>query len=63
MTRLGKFMLLLVLALSLLVSVAAVTASAGPIHIGGGRTSFSVDLTDPSFGSTPLSTPIHIGGG
>ncbi len=62
MTRLGKFMLLLVLALSLLVSVAAVTASAGPIHIGGARAGFGVELTDPSIGTTPLSTPIHIGG-
>lgn len=63
MKRLGKFTLLVVLALSLLVSVAAVTASAGPIHIGGSRTSFGVELLDPSVGFTPLSTPIHIGGG
>ncbi len=62
MTRLGKFMLLLVLALSLLVSVAAVTASAGPIHIGGSRASFGTVVDDPVIGVTPLSTPIHIGG-
>ncbi len=62
MKRLGKFMLLLVLALSLLVSVIAVTAAAGPIHIGGSRAGSSVQLTDPSGGFTPLSTPIHIGG-
>ena len=63
MKRLGKFLLLLMLALSLLVSVAAVTVSASPIHIGGSRASFDIELSDPSGGFTSLSTPIHIGGG
>ncbi len=63
MKRLGKLVLLLVLALSLLVSVVAVTASAGPIHIGGDRASFTIQfIPDPGNGFTPLSVPIHIGG-
>lgn len=62
MKRVGRFLLLLTLAISLLVSVVAVAVSASPVHIGGSRASFGVQLSDPSGGFTPLSTPVHIGG-
>ena len=62
MKRLGKFVLLLALALSLLVSVVAVTAAASPIRIGGSRASVGVVTDDPGSGFTPCSSPIRIGG-
>ncbi|RLE39242.1 hypothetical protein DRJ23_03970 [Candidatus Acetothermia bacterium] len=62
MKRLGKFMLLLVLGLTLLVSTVAVTGTAGPVHVGGSRASFGVVIDDPGSGFTPLSTPVHVGG-
>ena len=62
MKRLGKFMLLLVLGLTLLVSTVAVTGTAGPVHIGGSRASFGVVIDGPGGGIAPCSTPVHIGG-
>ena len=62
MKRSGKFMLLLVLGLTLLVSTVAVTGTAGPVHVGGSRASFGVVIDDPGSGFTPLSTPVHVGG-
>jgi len=62
MKRFGRFVLLVVLAISLLVSVVAVTVSASPIRVGGSRASFGVVTDDPGSGFTPLSAPIRVGG-
>ena len=50
MKQLVRTLLLVVVVVSLFVSIAAVTVSADPIHVGGGPR-----LT--------LSSPIHVGGG
>lgn len=46
-----KRLLVFALSLLLLISVAVLTVSADPIHVGGGR------------GFTSSSVPIHVGGG
>ena len=51
MKRLAKTLLLVVMVVSLFVAIAAVTVSADPIHVGGGRA------------FTSSSSPIHVGGG
>ncbi len=59
-----KRILVFLFSLLLLVTVIAVTVSADPIHVGGGR-----GFTDSSSpihvggGLTTSSTPIHVGGG
>lgn len=62
MMRLGKLLVIAVLALTLLFSAVAVSASAKPIHVAGGGY-----ISGPSFdfsgGSVSANSPIHVAGG
>jgi len=58
-----KRILVFLFSLLLLVTVIAVTVSAGPIHVGGGR-GFTDSSSPIHVGGdlTTSSTPIHVGG-
>lgn len=63
MKRFGKLVLLAVLIVSLFVSVVAISVSADPVHVGGGRRlgySHNPHFDD---GATTLCSPVHVGGG
>ncbi|HHR85334.1 hypothetical protein J7K60_02975 [Candidatus Bipolaricaulota bacterium] len=66
MKRLAKTLLLVVMVVSLFVAIAAVTVSADPIHVGGGR-AFTSSSSPIHVGGgrllTSSSSPIHVGGG
>ena len=63
MKRFGKLFLLVVIALSLFISIVAVSVSARPVHVGGGPRLTSSSPVHVGGGFTTRSTPVHVGGG
>jgi len=62
MKRLGKLFVIAVLALTLLFSAAALSASARPIHVGGDSSISAPSLGFSGGGVSATSLPIHVGG-